>query len=134
MANILTFLQGKKTYISAAVLAFVAIAGWWFGAINDTNFMALLSIAGAAAGLGAKSERNAQLVLGALETVRAAQAGHTSTVQALKSVVVQNQNDLAKLAGKIAPDAGIGRVITPVPTPSQDAIREAEAAGAPEAK
>lgn len=128
MKNVIIFLQGKKTYISAAALALVAILGWWLGAINETNALALLSAAGVAAGLGAKSERYGQLLLTALSDVRDAQAQHTSVVAALKSQAVQHQADLAAIALKVAPELGIvaGRVITPVPTPTQEAIREAE--------
>jgi hypothetical protein len=136
MANIAKFLQGKKTYISAAALALAAILGWWFGAINDANALALLSLAGAAAGLGAKSQRNAELMMAALGSVRAAQAGHTSVIKALQGQVVKHQADLVKLAEKVAPGADIsaGRVIVPAPVPSPLAIREAEESGASQSK
>lgn len=76
MTKVVTFLQGKKTYISAAALALVAVLGWWFGALSNANALAVLSAAGVAAGLGAKSERYGQLVLTALSNVRDAQAQH----------------------------------------------------------
>jgi hypothetical protein len=73
MGEIRQFLQGKKTYISAALSSIVALAGWWFGAIDTTNAAALLATAGAVAGLGAKAQRTSQLVLTALNDIRAAQ-------------------------------------------------------------
>jgi hypothetical protein len=76
MEKIRKFLQGKKTYISAAALALVAILGWWLGAVDNTNASALLCAAGALAGLGAKSQRTAEAVLVALGNLRDAQDAH----------------------------------------------------------
>jgi hypothetical protein len=76
MEKIKKLLQGKKTYISAAALALAAILGWWLGAIDNTNSLALLSTAGALAGLGAKSQRTAEAVLVALANMRDAQEAH----------------------------------------------------------
>lgn len=84
MNNIANFLQGKKTYISAAALLLVAVAGWWFGAISETDALALLCVAGVAVGLGAKSERYGRLVLTSLEDVKArAQPGKPLDVKAV---------------------------------------------------
>jgi hypothetical protein len=74
MQNFQKFLQGKKTYFSAIVIAIAALCGWWFGTINSTQAIAMLATAGAAAGLGAKSERAAEAVLSMLADLRKAQA------------------------------------------------------------
>ena len=74
MQNIKVFLQGKKTYLSAALIALAAIAGWWVGAVNETQAVAMLGVAGAAAGLGAKSQRTAEAVLTVLGDIRSVQA------------------------------------------------------------
>jgi hypothetical protein len=66
-------LQGKKTYLSALLLALAACTGWWFNVLGDTQLIEALGVAGAIAGLGAKSQRNAESVLGALEDLRQAQ-------------------------------------------------------------
>lgn len=74
MQNIKDFLQGKKTYLSAALIALVAIFGWWFGVLDETKALALLGVAGVGAGLGAKSERAAEAILTVLGDIRSAQA------------------------------------------------------------
>jgi hypothetical protein len=74
MQEIKQFLQGKKTYLSATAIALTAICGWWFGTLDNTQAVALLSVAGAAAGLGAKSQRTAETVLTTLADLRQAQA------------------------------------------------------------
>lgn len=78
IAKIRQFLQGKKTYISAAALALAACIGWWIGAVDNTSTVALLTTAGGLAGLAAKSERAAQLTLAALSDVRDAQQHHAA--------------------------------------------------------
>lgn len=79
MTQIREWLKGKKTYISAAALALVAIAGWWFKALDGTQALSLLTTAGALAGLGAKSNRTAEVTLAALSDVRDAQARAAAT-------------------------------------------------------
>ncbi|MFL6310597.1 MAG: hypothetical protein ACJ71W_00700 [Terriglobales bacterium] len=74
MQQIKQFLQGKKTYISAAALGLVAICGFLFGYLGGTETTALLSTAGALAGLGAKSQRTADAIMTALAEVRQVQA------------------------------------------------------------
>jgi hypothetical protein len=74
MQQIKQFLQGKKTYLSAALIALVACFGWWFKVIGYTEALALLGGAGVAAGLGAKSERTAGAILAALDDIQQAQA------------------------------------------------------------
>jgi hypothetical protein len=74
MERIKEFLQGKKTYLSAALIALVAICGWWFRVLDYTHALALLGVAGVSAGLGAKSERVAEAILAALGDIRQVQA------------------------------------------------------------
>jgi predicted membrane metal-binding protein len=74
MQRIKQFLKGKKTYLSAALIALVAICGWWFGVIGYAEALSLLGVAGAAAGLGAKSERTAEAILTVLGDIRSTQA------------------------------------------------------------
>jgi hypothetical protein len=74
MQRIKEFLQGKKTYLSAALIALVAICGWWYGVLDDTKALALLGVAGVSAGLGAKSERTAAAILTVLRDIRQVQA------------------------------------------------------------
>jgi hypothetical protein len=74
MQRIKEFLQGKKTYLSAAAIALIAVCGWWYGVLDDTKALALLGVAGVSAGLGAKSERNAEAVLTVLRDIRQVQA------------------------------------------------------------
>jgi hypothetical protein len=74
MQNIKSFLQGKKTYISAALIALVAIVGWWLGVVSEPQALAMLGIAGVGAGLGAKSERTAEAILTVLGDIRSSQA------------------------------------------------------------
>ena len=74
MQNIKQFLQGKKTYLSAALIALVAIVGWWIGVVSETQALAMLGVAGAAAGLGAKSQRTGEAILAVLGDIRSAQA------------------------------------------------------------
>ncbi|MBZ5533083.1 MAG: hypothetical protein LAO20_16760 [Acidobacteriia bacterium] len=70
MNRIREFLKGKKTYLSAAGLAIVAGLGWWFNAFNGTVATGMLAMAAGLAGLGAKSDRAAQMTMIALEDVR----------------------------------------------------------------
>jgi hypothetical protein len=74
MHQLKEFLQGKKTYISAAALGLVAAIGFLLGYIGGTEATALLSAAGALAGLGAKSQRTADVIMTALAEVRQVQA------------------------------------------------------------
>jgi hypothetical protein len=79
MQNIKSFLQGKKTYISAALIALVAIVGWWLGVVSEPQALAMLGVAGVGAGLGAKSERSAEAILAMLGDIRSAQAQAAAT-------------------------------------------------------
>jgi hypothetical protein len=74
MQNIKSFLQGKKTYLSAALIALVAIIGWWLGVVSEPQALAMLGVAGVGAGLGAKSERTSQAILTVLGDIRNVQA------------------------------------------------------------
>jgi hypothetical protein len=70
MAKLKEFLQGKKTYFSAIAMAIVALSGWYLNAISSTEALAILCAAGAAAGLGAKSERVAEALLAGVADVK----------------------------------------------------------------
>jgi hypothetical protein len=74
MLNLKNWLQGKKTYISAAALCLVAIAGFLLGYLGGTETTGMLATAGALAGLGAKSQRTADEVMTVLSGIRQAQA------------------------------------------------------------
>lgn|GEM_PF-4711890 len=74
MAKIREFLKGKKTYFSAIAMAIVALTGWYLNAISNTEALAILTAAGAAAGLGAKAERIAEALLAGVAEVKQAQA------------------------------------------------------------
>jgi hypothetical protein len=74
MQRLKQFLQGKKTYLSAALIALVACCGWWFKVIGYAEALSLLGVAGAAAGLGAKSERTGQAILAVLDDIQHAQS------------------------------------------------------------
>jgi hypothetical protein len=77
MQPIKEFLQGKKTYLSAALIALVAICGWWLRVLDDTHTLLFLGAACAAAGLGAKSERTAAAILTVLGDIRQVQSKAT---------------------------------------------------------
>ncbi|HKV94899.1 MAG TPA: hypothetical protein VJW20_20305 [Candidatus Angelobacter sp.] len=100
MQNLVKFLQGKKTYLSAFVIALAAICGWWFNTLDNSQAMALLGIAGTAAGLGAKGERYAAAALTILEDLRQAQQQHTAGQKV----------DVAHLAEEIAKKIGVQAV------------------------
>ncbi len=72
------FLQGKKTYLSAAAMLVLAICGWWFGAINEVNALALLALAFSTIGLKAGSARYALATIQALEEIKSAQLASAS--------------------------------------------------------
>jgi hypothetical protein len=93
MTQIRKFLQGKKTYLSAAALALAAILGWYFGYIDGTQATAMLATAGIGAGLGAKSNRVAQDLMAGLTSIRYAQV---TAAQQHKPV------DVKQLAGEVA--------------------------------
>jgi hypothetical protein len=78
MLNLKNWLQGKKTYISAAALGLVAIAGFLLGYLGGTEATGMLATAGGLAGLGAKSQRTADEVMTALAEVQTLQRAHAS--------------------------------------------------------
>lgn len=86
------WLQGKKTYISAAVLLLTAVVGWWFGAINGTEATGMIAGAFGLAGLGARSARYAQMTFAALEDVKqAARSGQKlDAVAEIRAAIAKN--------------------------------------------
>jgi hypothetical protein len=74
MQQIKQFLQGKKTYFSAALIALVSCIAWWIHVIGYTEALSLLGVAGGMAGLGAKSQRTAETILAVLGDIQQAQA------------------------------------------------------------
>ena len=88
MRTLRQFLQGKKTYISAAVIALAAGIGYLTGAVNGAAATAMLGFAGTAAGLGAKSERNAAVAMTLLGD--------------LKEMIAQHRIDPRKLGTDVA--------------------------------
>ena len=73
MQSLVKFLQGKKTYLSAFVVAMAALCGWWYGVLDNTQAIAILGTASGLAGLSAKNERYGQMILTAMDDVRQAQ-------------------------------------------------------------
>ncbi len=78
MNDVVKFLRGKKTYLSAAAIFVLAICGWWFGAISEVDALALLALAFATIGLKAGSARYALATIQALEEIKAAQMSSAS--------------------------------------------------------
>lgn len=64
------WLQGKKTYIGAALMVVCAAVGWWMGIVNGANTLSVFAAAFSVAGLGAKANRYGELTLTALEEVK----------------------------------------------------------------
>jgi len=65
------WLEGKKTWIGAGLLAVAAVAGYWFGALDGTVATAMLGFALTAVGLGDKADRYVPQILAALDNLRA---------------------------------------------------------------
>ena len=110
MQQIKEFLQGKKTYFSAALIALVAVCGWWFGVLDDTHALALLGAAGVAAGLGAKSQRTAEAIMSELAQVRQAQA-----VAAMNHTKIDPRQLAADLAKQVLSNFATGGLVRSTP-------------------
>ena len=89
------FLQGRKTYIGAGVLFVVALAGWWFGAINGTEATGMVALAFTAVGLGARSTRYAELTLAALQEIKT----HHGDTEARRNLVKDVVGEVLQVAG-----------------------------------
>jgi hypothetical protein len=133
MQDIKKWLQGKKTYLSAALIALVACLGWWFGVIGDAEALSLLGVAGAAAGLGAKSERTAEAILDALGEMQTLQRAHASGQLGSREAVEQFlRKEIARgaaagfvwpLPGSPKPDGVEPPSILPIPPRPEDAAK-----------
>lgn len=116
MTKIREFLLGKKTYISAAALALIAIAGWWFGYIGGTQAMAMLATAGGIAGLGAKSQRTAEITMAALTEVH-----HAQNTARLAHQPIDAKQLVADVAKTVAPQV-IAAVTQQIPVPGTSVV------------
>jgi hypothetical protein len=119
MNRIREFLKGKKTYLSAAGLAIVAGVGWWFNAISSTVAVGMLATAGGLAGLGAKSDRAAEMTIVALEDVRRVTQNKQPVTAAQIATIVSDVVMGATKAGLsiTPPGAPVPNVLTPIDAP-----------------
>lgn len=95
----MNWLEGKKTYLAAAVLVIAASFGFWSGALSDQ--MVLLVLAGALGmvGLGHKADRLAVMIVELLGLLRTAIEEQRKTGKAdLKPIVTAVAKDAADLA------------------------------------
>jgi hypothetical protein len=133
MQAIQQLLQGKKTYICACALSLVAVFGFLSGYLSGTETTALLSTAGAMAGLGAKSERTAGAILDALGEVQTLQRAHASGQLGSREAVEQFlQKEIARgaaagfvwpLPGSPKPDGAQPPSILPIPPRPEDVAK-----------
>jgi len=94
------FLQGKKTYISAAALGLFAALSWWCGFASTENAGALIILAFGLAGLGAKSERYGRAALAILEEMKKLQLARAAGTKvdlgkAAQEVTAEIQRDFS---------------------------------------
>jgi hypothetical protein len=128
MQAIKQFLQGKKTYLSAALIALVACLGWWFGVIGDAEALSLLGVAGATAGLGAKSQRTADVIMTALAEVRQlqAQAAVGQKIDPKQFVADISKQLMSQFAAgglvRSTPGGAVSNVV-PIPISAEDAAK-----------
>ncbi len=57
MKNLAAWFAGKKTILTAALVAVLTILGFWLGKLTPAQALQLLSVAGFAVGLGSKLQR-----------------------------------------------------------------------------
>jgi hypothetical protein len=69
--NMWKWLQGKKTYFGAGLIAAAAIAGFWYGQIDATQLAAGLGMALATIGIGHKFDRQIATLVELLEEAKA---------------------------------------------------------------
>lgn len=66
-----SWLEGKKTYVAAALMFAIGVYGLWTGAISSENAGALITAAFGIAGLGSKSNRALQIITEFIEAEKA---------------------------------------------------------------
>lgn len=71
----LKVLEGKKTYLAAAILVVLAVAGYLSGYVSEVNAVAIGAAGFGLFGLGDKSERHFRLMLALLQDVKRKQEG-----------------------------------------------------------
>lgn len=71
-------LQGKKTYISAAILFLVGALGYWFGLTSPAESAAIFAAALGLVGLGAKADRYGEITLEVLRRLKEAEKKATA--------------------------------------------------------
>jgi hypothetical protein len=76
VTKIWSFLTGKKTYIGAAVLLLVAVAGLWYGQLDATGAGVIAGFALVALGLGHKAEKYADLLIAQTDALK--KTGHST--------------------------------------------------------
>lgn len=74
------FLQGKKTYISAAVLFAIGVYGIWAGLDSEAS-LAAIGLALTVCGLGAKTDRYAQATQIFVQAAHKHQVGQPLTAE-----------------------------------------------------
>jgi hypothetical protein len=70
VTKIWSFLDGKKTYIGAAVLLLVAVAGLWYGQLDATGAGVIAGFAFVALGLGHKAQKYADLLIAQTDALK----------------------------------------------------------------
>jgi len=68
------WLEGKKTYIAAAVLLFVGAGGYFFNVLPEATATILIATGLGFFGLGSKVERYGKLILEGLDDMKKIQA------------------------------------------------------------
>jgi hypothetical protein len=97
----MNFLQGKKTYIGAGLLALGALAGFFFGTFEAPQAIVILGAAASVAGLGAKFQRYAPAIVSGLQELKKVQ----QDLKAGKKIDVGGE---VLKAGEIALSAELG--------------------------
>src|SRR4051812_34525431 len=80
-----SFLNGKKTYIGAATLLLVAVAGLWYGQLDATGAGVIAGFAFAIAGLGHKAQKYADLLVAQTDALK--KTGHIDTKSLISAAV-----------------------------------------------
>lgn len=85
MTKIWSFLNGKKTYIGAALLLLVAVAGFWYGQLDATGAGVIAGFAFSIAGLGHKAQKYAELLIAQTDALK--KSGHIDTKSLISAAV-----------------------------------------------